>query len=83
MDIIEITWKDAINFPNILNKKAISEKTYLIVKTVGYRVEENEEKIVVAFHKNSKGDFRYVNIIPKESVIKITPLKEDKVSSLK
>jgi len=80
-EIIKIRWIDAQRVElGIIQKHEFSEIEPLACEIVGHKIFENKEWITVAQEKwdEPSGGAKYVHVIPKCSIIKITKLKEIK-----
>lgn len=80
-DIVKVRWIDAQRLElGIVQKEEFSEIEPVACEIVGHRIFENKEWITIAQEKwdePSEGA-KYVHVIPKVSIIKISKLKEVK-----
>ena len=79
-DIVKVRWIDAQRLElGIIQKKEFEEIEPLACEIVGHRIFENKEWITIAQEKwDGEMGTKYVHIIPKVSILKITKLKEVK-----
>ena len=78
-EIVKVKWIDAQRLElGVLQKEEFSEIEPLPCEIVGFKIYENEKWITIAQEKWSGplGGAKYVHIIPKVSIIKITELKD-------
>lgn len=68
MTIVQITWRDSNRYFEQL--EADHDFSIVMIETVGYLVEKNESKVVVA-QDNVEGELRGVIVIPVENIIEI------------
>jgi len=75
MEIVEITWIDASKTAHEADIKTAKEQECLEAKTVGYLVDKNNKRVVLAmteFHEIE--EVHYLWVIPKGMINKITKL---------
>jgi len=79
-DIVKVRWIDAQRLElGIIQKKEFEEIEPLPCEIVGHRIFENKEWITIAQEKwDGEMGAKYVHVIPKVSILKITKLKEIK-----
>ncbi len=80
MEIVKITWIDAqrleIGCQDVNEMKNIQP---IECDIVGFKVDEDDKRIVIAQEKwEETNQIKYVHVIPKCSIIKITKLGEVK-----
>jgi hypothetical protein len=80
MDIVEIVWFDAQSSLQQLSIKEAKKKIKpLLTKTIGYKIHENNEYILIAFMKNSNDIFKHWQVIPKGIIKESKTIKNDKM----
>jgi len=78
-EIVKVTWLDAQRLElGIVQDSDLSDIQPIEGTIVGFKVDEDENRIVIAQERWDIGGNKYVHVIPKCSVIKITKLKEAK-----
>ena len=79
-EIVKIKWIDAQRLElGIVQKEELSDLKATECEIVGFKVHEDKERIIIAQEYWSEyGGSKYVHVIPKVSIIKITKLKEIK-----
>ena len=78
-DIVKVRWIDAQRLElGIIQKNEFSEVEPLACEIIGFKIFENKEWITIAQEKWETGGAKYVHIIPKCSILKITKVKEVK-----
>lgn len=78
-EIVKIRWIDAQRLElGIIQKNEFSEIEPLPCEIIGFKIFENKKWITIAQEKwdEPSGGAKYVHIIPKVSILKITKLKE-------
>lgn len=79
-EIVKVTWIDAMRLElGVIQKEEIPDLKPINCDIVGFKVHEDKERIVIAQEKwDELFGCKYVHVIPKRSIIKITKLKEVK-----
>jgi len=79
-EIVKITWIDAQRLElGVIQKEELPDLKPISCNIVGFLVNEDKERIVIAQEKwDELWGCKYVHVIPKISIIKITKLKEVK-----
>lgn len=79
-EILKVTWIDAQRLElGVLQKGDLPDLKPINCDIVGFKVHEDKERIVIAQEKwDEFAGCKYVHVIPKCSIIKITKLKEVK-----
>lgn len=80
-EVVKVTWIDAQRLElGIIQKHEFAEVEPLDCSIVGFKVYEDKNKIVIAQEKWAEpcGGIKYVHVIPKRSIIKISKLKSVK-----
>ncbi|RKX66366.1 MAG: hypothetical protein DRP42_03210 [Tenericutes bacterium] len=76
-EIVKVVWLDAQRLElGIVQDSDLSNVQPIEGTIVGFKVAEDESRIVIAQERWDIGGSKYVHVIPKCSVIKITKLKE-------
>jgi len=76
-EIVKVTWLDAQRLElGIVQDSDLPNVQPIEGTIVGFKVDEDENRIVVAQERWDIGGSKYVHVIPMCSVIKITKLKE-------
>ncbi len=76
-EIIELTWMDAQSLdiePSLVRKEDVAKLNGITCSIVGYLVDENVERYVLAKEVWENGYYKYLHIIPKKSVISFRKL---------
>jgi hypothetical protein len=73
LKIVEIEWEDAWTSPNTFNKQELKDSKPLILKSSGYLIHEDKQKVVLSsdsYEPNIDGEecWRHVMSIPKDNV---------------
>lgn len=78
-EIVKVTWLDAQRLElGILQDEELPDLQPVEGHIVGFKVHEDKNRIVIAQETWNFGGCKYVHVIPKCSIIKITKLKEVK-----
>ncbi len=76
-EIVKITWLDAQRLElGCYQREELPDLQPIEGEIVGFKVHEDKDRIVIAQEKWEEGGCKYVHVIPKISIIKITKLKE-------
>lgn len=79
-EIVKVTWIDAQRLElGVIQGGELPDLKPINCDIVGFKVHEDKERIVIAQEKwDELFGCKYVHVIPKVSIIKITKLKETK-----
>lgn len=79
-EIIKVTWIDAQRLElGVIQMNELPDIKPIPCEIIGFKVYENEKWITLAQEKWDKNmGCKYVHVIPKVSILKITKLKEQK-----
>jgi len=78
-EIVKVEWIDAQRVElGVLQDEELSDIQPIIGFIVGFKVHEDKKRIVIAQERWEIGGSKYVHVIPKCSIIKITKLREVK-----
>jgi len=78
-EIVKVTWIDAQRLElGIVQVEDLPDLKPIEGYIVGFKVHEDKERIIIAQERWELGGCKYVHVIPKCSIIKITKLKEVK-----
>jgi hypothetical protein len=79
-DIVKVKWIDAQRLElGIYHQEDYSELEPIPCEIIGHRIFENKEWITITQEKWDKNQgAKYIHVIPKVSILKITKLKEIK-----
>ena len=83
-EIVKVTWIDAQRLElGVIQDNELPDIKPIPCDIIGFLVHEDKERIIVAQEKwaklgNDYGGVKYVHVIPKVSILKITKLKEIK-----
>ncbi len=78
-EIVKVDWIDAQRLElGILQNEELPEIEPVVGYIVGFLVHENKKRIIIAQERWELGGCKYVHVIPKVSILKITKLKEVK-----
>ena len=79
-EIVKVTWIDAQRLElGVIQREELPDLKPINCDIVGFKVHEDKECIVIAQEKwDELFGCKYVHVIPKVSIIKITKLKEVK-----
>ena len=79
-EIVKVTWIDAQRLElGCYQKEELPDLEPIEGEIVGFKVHEDKKRIVIAQERwVETGGCKYVHVIPKCSIIKITKLKEIK-----
>ena len=79
-EIVKVTWIDAQRLElGVIQSEELPDLKPIIGEIVGFKVHEDDERIVIAQEKWDIGGCKYVHVIPKVSIIKIKQLEEIKL----
>lgn len=85
-EIVKVTWIDAQRLElGVIQDEELPDIKPIPCDIIGFKVHEDKERILIAQERWSKlgtdltsGGCKYLHVIPKMSIIKITKLKEVK-----
>ena len=78
-EIVKVTWIDAQRLElGVIQDEELPDVQSIEGSIVGFKVHEDKKRIVIAQERWNIGGCKYVHVIPKCSIIKITKLKEVK-----
>ena len=79
-EIVKVTWIDAQRLElGVIQREELPDLKPINCDIVGFKVHEDKERIIIAQEKwDELAGCKYVHVIPKCSIIKITKLKEIK-----
>lgn len=79
-EIVKVTWIDAQRLElGVMQMEEVPNLKPINCDIVGFKVHEDKESIVIAQEKwDELAGCKYVHVIPKVSIVKITKLKEIK-----
>ena len=78
-EIVKVTWIDAQRLElGVLQDEELSDVQPIEGMIVGFKVHEDKKRIIIAQERWDIGGCKYVHVIPKVSILKITKLKEIK-----
>ena len=78
-EIVKVTWLDAQRLElGCIQDDELPNLQPIEGNIVGFKVHEDKDRIVIAQERWELGGCKYVHVIPKCSIIKITKLKEIK-----
>ena len=76
-EIVKVEWIDAQRIElGVLQDEELPDVQPINGYIVGFKVHEDKNRIVIAQERWSIGGCKYVHVIPKRSVVKITELQE-------
>ncbi len=77
-EIVKVTWIDAQRLElGVIQREELPDLKPINCDIVGFKVHEDKERIIIAQEKwDELAGCKYVHVIPKVSIIKITRLKE-------
>ncbi len=79
-EIVKVTWIDAQRLElGVIQDDELPDVQPIPCDIIGFKVHEDKKRIIIAQEKWSIGGCKYVHVIPKCSIIKITKLKEVKL----
>ena len=79
-EIVKVTWIDAqrLELGGVIQDEELPDIQPIEGYIVGFKVHEDKKRIVIAQERWDIGGCKYIHVIPKCSIIKITKLKEVK-----
>ncbi len=79
--MVMVTWLDAQRVElSLWSKEEAKDIEPLVGDIIGFLIYENKDKIIISQQKWDESEqLKYITIIPKRSIIKITELKERKM----
>ena len=78
-EIVKVTWIDAQRLElGVIQDEELPDVQPIEGMIVGFKVHEDKKRIIIAQERWDIGGCKYVHVIPKVSILKITKLKEIK-----